>query len=37
MNRSEAGIRFALQIGEVRVVAELPPRSIATCLCHKAR
>ena len=34
MNRSDAPIRFALQLGDVRTVAQLPARSIATYICQ---
>ncbi|HUX82117.1 MAG TPA: glycoside hydrolase family 30 protein [Halothiobacillus sp.] len=32
MNRTETALRFALRVGEARMLAELPPRSIATYL-----
>jgi glucosylceramidase len=32
MNRTENNIQFALRVGETRMLAELPPRSIATYL-----
>jgi O-glycosyl hydrolase len=32
LNRTEAAIAFALRIGAQTVAAELPARSIATCL-----
>lgn len=36
MNRTETTLRFALRVGESRMLAELPPRSIATYLSTAA-